>query len=588
DRTDEGYEEIRKFRGVGGVAGENRTANGEAPKVDKVAESLEGLCLEDDEDVLKPKTRKGRGAKAAAVSPVETEEKEDDSSVVGTRPRRRMAKPVAVVRPETPEEEYSLVEDEEDEMSDFIVSDDSSVEEFEEEEDELSPVPAPKSVRKLVRGRRPDTEVPKPSQAVHLDWSDDDTKEESVVPRPAARRLFSREKDQSTDGSFEEECPILTYDPPTSKASRKPAKRNSFTTPPPSPKKTLVSPKKRPGIPTATHSPSTDDFWKADVVNDWNDEFSPQKPLRSLNLEDLTTVSPQKAARPKKDKALAERKKRFNENKHAIAISFLRELDEEITDGKVSALAAGTGGVTINWSKKLNTTAGRANWKREAIRSRPLDTTAAPTTTYRHHASIELAEKVIDDEDRLLNVVAHEFCHLANFMVSGVTNNPHGKEFKAWASKCSARFGARGIEVTTKHSYEIAFKYVWQCSEVGCRLEFKRHSKSIDPKRHSCGLCKGKLVQTKPVPRGGGEGEKVIGEYQAYVRDNIARVRRENVGSPQKDVMALVGKGYRELKAARLNELGKSSLSVESVPDEESDPVDSIVKKIDFLDLTTS
>jgi predicted SprT family Zn-dependent metalloprotease len=574
----------------------------DARRASEVAAGLEGLRLEEEEDVAKPTTRRARVKPAAALQ-VEPSEEEDDSPVVDTRTRRaRTTKPAAIVRAQTPDEEDdSLVEDESEDMSDFIVSDDSSVEELEdEEEDELSPVPAPKSVRKLVRGRRPDmssqSEAPKvkQSQASHLDWSDDDTKEESDVPRPVTRRLFPTEKDQDMVGDFEEECPILSYDPPTSKASRKPAKKTCFTTPSPSPKKTLTSPKKLPRIPAATHSPSTDDFWKADVVNEWNDEFSPQKPLKPLSLEpspeDLTG-SPRKANPAKKDKALIERKKRFNENKHAIALSFLRELDEEITDGKVSSLAASTGGVTIVWSKKLNTTAGRANWKREAIRSRPLGT-APPTTTYRHHASIELAEKVIDDEDRLLNVVAHEFCHLANFMVSGVTNNPHGKEFKAWASRCSARFGARGIEVTTKHSYEIAFKYVWQCTEVGCRLEFKRHSKSIDPKRHTCGLCKGRLVQTRPVPRAAAAAgvEKVMGEYQAYVKDNIGRVRRENVGSPQKDIMALVGRGYRELKAARLKELGKSSLSIESVVDDkelEVDSVDSIVKKIDFLDLTT-
>ncbi|OBT90866.1 hypothetical protein VE02_00452 [Pseudogymnoascus sp. 03VT05] len=596
DRSEGINEEIRMLHGTGKAAVEQ--VPGDDVEVGNVVVDFKGLQLEEEEDVAKSKSRRGRVVNPVAIVHDETEEEDGDSPVVDTRPRRvRTTKPVVVVRAETPVEDDSPVEDESEDVSDFIVSDDSSVEEFEEEEEDLSPVPAPKSVRKLMRGRRPDktsqSEAPKAKETrpLHLDWSD--TKEESVAPRPVTRRLFPTEKDQNTTGDFEEECPILTYDPPTSKASRKPAKKTIFTTPPPSPKKTLVSPKKAPRIPTAAHSPSTDDFWKADVVNDWNDEFSPQKPLRSLKLapstEDLTG-SPRKAVPAKKDKALIERKKKFNENKHAIALSFLRELDSEITDGKVSSLAASTGGISIIWSKKLNTTAGRANWKREAIRSRPLSPNLPPITTYRHHASIELAEKVIDDEDRLLNVVAHEFCHLANFMVSGVTNNPHGKEFKAWAARCSERFGGRGIEVTTKHSYEIAFKYVWQCTQGGCGLEFKRHSKSIDPKRHTCGRCKGRLVQTRPVPRGEVGGVKVMGEYQAYVKENIGRVRKENVGSPQKDIMALVGRGYRELKAERLKGLGKSGLLLESVVDEkgvEDDLVEAIVKKIDFLDLTT-
>lgn len=35
-------------------------------------------------------------------------------------------------------------------------------------------------------------------------------------------------------------------------------------------------------------------------------------------------------------------------------------------------------------------------------------------------------------QDRLVNVIAHEYCHLANFMISGIKDSPHGKEFKEW------------------------------------------------------------------------------------------------------------------------------------------------------------
>ena len=35
-------------------------------------------------------------------------------------------------------------------------------------------------------------------------------------------------------------------------------------------------------------------------------------------------------------------------------------------------------------------------------------------------------------QDRLVNVIAHEYCHLANFMISGIKDNPHGKDFKEW------------------------------------------------------------------------------------------------------------------------------------------------------------
>ena len=271
----------------------------------------------------------------------------------------------------------------------------------------------------------------------------------------------------------------------------------------------------------------------------------------------------------------------------------MKELDEKITHGKIAEMAASTGGVKIIWSKKLNTTAGRANWKRETIRPKapqpnpPTSSTSqpAPAPSFRHHAAIELAEKVIDDEDRLLNVVAHEFCHLATFMVSNIRTNPHGKEFKAWAGKCSKEFAHRGIEVTTKHSYEIEYKYVWECEN--CGMQFKRHSKSIDVGKHRCGVCKSKLVQTKPVPRkeGGGGG---LTSYQAFVKENMKIVREENPGSPQKEIMGLVGKKYQEFKASKLKESDVRSVDVvdskEGTPD---DDLGTVVRKLDFLDLTS-
>ena len=80
-----------------------------------------------------------------------------------------------------------------------------------------------------------------------------------------------------------------------------------------------------------------------------------------------------------------------------MATSFLAEVDQTIAGGQVSALAESTGRIKLVWSKKLTSTAGRANWRREAVRSKSAGGTVS-TTSHRHHASIELAEKVIDDE----------------------------------------------------------------------------------------------------------------------------------------------------------------------------------------------
>ncbi|POR33954.1 HMG box-containing protein C19G7.04 [Tolypocladium paradoxum] len=314
----------------------------------------------------------------------------------------------------------------------------------------------------------------------------------------------------------------------------RPDKCSDFSTPPSTPPKShpknLVSPRKPARIPQTPHRPSVDAFWSQDFVDNWNNQHSPRKLILPPVTKSPAKTSPKKATR-----------KSFEAKKNSLAEEFLRELDAEITQGKVSELAESTGGVKLVWTKTLNTTAGRANWRRETIQTKQADGTLV-SVNHKHHASIELAEKVIDDENRLLNVLAHEFCHLANFMISGIKNNPHGKEFKAWASKCSRAFGdSRGIQVTTKHTYEIDFKYMWECT--ACGSEYKRHSKSIDTQRHRCGSCKSALKQTKPVPRGSGAGGGAGGkpsEYQIFVKEQMKVVRGENPGSPQKEVMRIV------------------------------------------------
>lgn len=165
-------------------------------------------------------------------------------------------------------------------------------------------------------------------------------------------------------------------------------------------------------------------------------------------------------------------------------------------------------------------------------------------------------------------------------MISNIKTNPHGKEFKAWASKCSFVFKDQGIEVTTKHTYEIDYKYIWECEEEGCGTLFKRHSKSVDPERHRCGACKGRLVQVKPVPRGGKGKES---EYQVFFRENMRRIREENPGSPQKEIMGLVGKRYQEFKKRKVVEGEGKGVAKEETPE---DALEAVSRKLDFLDLT--
>ncbi|KAI7509402.1 hypothetical protein KC347_g5278 [Hortaea werneckii] len=421
--------------------------------------------------------------------------------------------------------------------------------------------------------------------------------QEERRPSTSSRPTSSSDKENDNQA-------ILHFSPPRLYSPIKQATPERPTTPPPaSPSKgRLLSPSKRQArVPTPPLRQSIDAFWNAETVNEWNDQYSPRKEWKSPKKLDAfseqprsssPSASPRKAASPtKRSKAEIEAKKGWEARKHQVAEEFLREVDDRVTGGKVQDLAKDTGGVRFIWSKTLNSTAGRANWKRETIRTKQLDGTTS--ISHKHHASIELAEKVIDDEERLLNVIAHEFCHLCNFMVSGIKDQPHGKQFKDWGRKCTAAFAHRGVEVTTKHSYQIEYKYIWQCSNEECGAKFQRHSKSIDPKRHRCGSCRSSLAQIKPVPRQGGAGGGGATGYAAYVKQHFATVKAALPGASQKQVMAALGEKYRSEKAAATastaggNKIasGDGDVKGESQKMHPEEGVDGIARRLNFVNL---
>lgn len=154
------------------------------------------------------------------------------------------------------------------------------------------------------------------------------------------------------------------------------------------------------------------------------------------------------------------------------------------------------------------------------------------------------------------------------------------------ARKCSNAFSHRAINVTTKHTYTIAYKYIWTCISSECGLEYKRHSKSIDPSKHSCGHCKGKLVQVQPAPRkGAGQGKR--SEYQDFVKREHERVRLENPGAGFGEIMSILGREFKECKrndAERVS-VAQESGALEKVASNELKCLDSVVRKLEFLDL---
>ncbi|KAI9029248.1 SprT-like family-domain-containing protein, partial [Hyaloraphidium curvatum] len=136
----------------------------------------------------------------------------------------------------------------------------------------------------------------------------------------------------------------------------------------------------------------------------------------------------------------------------------------------------------IEWSNKLNTTAGRTHTRRE----RPLG-----GSEWTYHARIELSTKVLDAEGKLRSTLVHEMCHAAAWLVDRVDRPPHGKEFKRWGAKAERAYP--DVEVATCHEYEIDYRFRWRCVNEACGKIYGRHSKSIDVAVHACGACRSRL-----------------------------------------------------------------------------------------------
>ncbi|OLL22829.1 HMG box-containing protein [Neolecta irregularis DAH-3] len=271
-------------------------------------------------------------------------------------------------------------------------------------------------------------------------------------------------------------------------------------------------------IPLSPHKAHEQNFWDEQHQHGWIAQHTP---------------SPRKTSPIKKPQELKSRRD-FTKTRESMATVFLADLDQKITNCELSRKCRANGGIKIVWSNRLQTTAGRAKWKKEKVKMGNL------TTEENHLATIELSTKVIDSEEKLQSTLAHEFCHLTTWILSGVTKRPHGKEFKSWGNKVMKVFPK--VPVTTTHQYEIYYKFRWTCSNPLCAREYGRQSKSIDPEKHICSICQGRLKQTYP------EDVRLPNAYQTFIKENYAKVKSQNDGSPHKEIMSTLVKEYNAQK----------------------------------------
>ncbi|MFO0705915.1 MAG: SprT-like domain-containing protein [Nitrospira sp.] len=168
-----------------------------------------------------------------------------------------------------------------------------------------------------------------------------------------------------------------------------------------------------------------------------------------------------------------------------------RELNDRYFAGLLPSIA-------IVWSRRLTSSVGMFV-SRGGPRPR-LGTELPPTRSRREIRLSEplmarLAEHTPYAEQELLNTLAHEMIHQWQFDVLKRRPN-HGPDFLRKMTEMN-RSGL--VSITTYHSLQrevlALTRFAWRCTD--CGRVYRRQRKSIEPRRHLCGVCRGNL---QPLP----------------------------------------------------------------------------------------
>lgn len=154
--------------------------------------------------------------------------------------------------------------------------------------------------------------------------------------------------------------------------------------------------------------------------------------------------------------------------------------------------------IPVVWSRRLTSSVGMFV-SREGPRP-PRDTGSG-----RGHREIRLslpllerlAERTPYAEQELLNTLAHEMIHQWQFDV--LKRRPsHGLDF---LRKMTEMNRSGEVAITTYHSLQkevqALSRFAWRCKD--CGRVYRRQRKTIEPKRHHCGACRGPLQELVPV-----------------------------------------------------------------------------------------
>ncbi|RXN23753.1 acidic repeat-containing -like protein [Labeo rohita] len=198
----------------------------------------------------------------------------------------------------------------------------------------------------------------------------------------------------------------------------------------------------------------------------------------------------------------------FKQNKEELTNKLYQLYNTSVFDSKLPV------DMSVTWNKKMRKTAGYCVSGQER-------------GTGKRYARIELSVKVCDSADRLRDTLVHEMCHAATWLINNVRDG-HGPFWRLYARKAMLAHPELPM-VTRCHSYDINYKYQYQCNR--CKNTIGRHSKSLDTTKFVCALCTGQLVLLTPAK------QRAPTPFATFVKENYSSARQELAGQSHAEVM---------------------------------------------------